>query len=281
MRPEAVRRRPRSRPAAAAGAAEAAPLTWFDAVRDLAASLADAAVSPTGMLALTRVPRGDGHTVLVLPGFLSPDQPTWPLRWYLTQIGYNVHPWGLGYNMGFSTAYPYDIEALIEHRLKEVYIESGDRKLTLIGWSLGGLYAKFLARRYPRLVRDVITLGSPISGDTAKVSVWRIYEWVSKMQFADPVFKSKLRALNAPLAGVPITAFYCRSDGVVPWRNAREKTGPLVQNIEVSAGHVAMGFDSFVLYLIAHRLARSAAGTWRPLDVAALRRRYQRERLPL
>ena len=258
-----------------------APLTWFDAVRDLFLGVADAAALPTGFFALSRVPKGDGHAVLVLPGFLSPDQPTWPLRWYLTQLGYRVHPWGLGYNMGFSTTYHYDIEALVEHRLKEVFIESGDQKISLIGWSLGGLYAKILARRYPNLIRDVIALGSPISGDTSKVSVTRIYEWVSKMQFGNPEFARKLREFTRPLEGVPITAMYCRKDGVVPWRNAREKPGPLVQNIEVAAAHIAMGFDAFVLYLIAHRLAKSAAGTWRPLDVPMLARRFQRERLPL
>ncbi len=260
--------------------ADAAPLTWFDAFRDLLAGAADAAALPLGYFALSRAPRGDGHAVLVLPGFLSPDQPTWPLRWFLTQAGYAVHPWGLGYNMGFSTAYHYDIEALVEHRLKEVYIESGGRPISLIGWSLGGVYAKFLARRHPRLIRDVITLGSPISGDTSKVSVWRVYQWVSKMDFADPEFRRKLREINRPLEGVPMTAFYCRKDGVVPWRNAREKPGPLVQNIEVGVAHVAMGFDAFVLYLVAHRLARSAARSWRPLDVPALARRFARERLP-
>ena len=266
---------------ASARAAGDTPLTWFDAVRDLVVGVADAAALPTGFFALSRVPRSDGHAVLVLPGFLSPDQPTWPLRWYLTQLGYRVHPWGLGYNMGFSTSYHYDIEALIEHRLKEVFIESGDRKISLVGWSLGGLYAKVVARRYPALIRDVITLGSPISGDTSKVSVTRIYEWVSKMSFANPEFARKLREFTQPLEGVPITALYCKRDGVVPWRNAREKPGPLVQNIEVAAAHIGMGFDAFVLYLIAHRLAKSAKGAWRPLDVPTLVRRFQRERLPL
>jgi pimeloyl-ACP methyl ester carboxylesterase len=261
-------------------AAPAQTLTWFDAISDLCFGAVDAASFPLGALALARVPKSDGHAVLVLPGYLSGDQPTWLLRWFLSQIGYRAYPWELGLNFGFSTAHPYDIEALVEHRLKEVFIESGDRKISLIGWSLGGVYAKALARRYPQLIRDVVTLGSPISGDTAKVSVWRLYEWVSDMQFADPECMRKLRELNRPLTGVPITAFYCRRDGVVPWRNAREKAGPLVQNIEVEAAHVAMGFDAFVLYLIAHRLAKSAGRAWRPLDVAALTRRYARERLP-
>lgn len=270
--------------AAQAGSARAdadAPLTWFDAMRDLFLGVADAAMLPASVLALSRVPQGDGHAVLVLPGFLSPDQATWPLRWFLAHIGYVVHPWGLGYNLGVSTAYDYDIEVLIEQRLKEVFLESGDRKISVIGWSLGGAYAKHLARLYPNFVRDVITLGSPISGDTSKVSVVRLYEWVSKMQFSDPVFAQRIQGWNQPLEGAPITAIYCKKDGVVPWRNSREKAGPLVQNIEVDAPHVAMGFDAYVFYLIAHRLAKSAAARWRPLDVPALARRFRRERLPL
>jgi pimeloyl-ACP methyl ester carboxylesterase len=272
---------PRAAKAASGRAAGDAPLTWFDAMRDLFLGVADAAVLPASFFALSRAPKGDGHAVLVFPGFLSPDQPTWPMRWYLTQVGYVVHPWGLGYNMGVSTAYHYDLEALIEQRLKEVFIESGDRKISLIGWSLGGAYAKYLAQRYPNLVRDVITLGSPISGDTSKVSVMRVYGWVTKMQFSDPVFSERILAWNRPLEGAPITAFFCKKDGIVPWRNAREKPGPLVQNIEVEATHIAMGFDAYVLYLIAHRLAKSATGKWRPLDVSTLARRFRRERLPL
>src|SRR5262245_65514608 len=96
---------------------------------------------PLGALALSQVPRGDRHPVLVLPGFLSGDYPTYLLRWFLSQIGYRAYPWELGLNVGVSTAHPYDLEALLEHRLKEVYIESGSRTISLLGWSLGGVYA--------------------------------------------------------------------------------------------------------------------------------------------
>jgi pimeloyl-ACP methyl ester carboxylesterase len=263
------------------GDAEAKELTLLDALSDAWFGAFDAAAFPLGALALAQAPRSDGHAVLVLPGFLSGDQPTWLLRWYLTQIGYRAYPWELGLNFGFSTEHPYDIEALIEHRLKEVYIESGDRKISLIGWSLGGVYAKSVARRYPKLIRDVITLGSPISGNTANVSVSRLYEWVSKMQFSDPGFARKIAETTQPLKGVPITAFYCRKDGVVPWRNACETPGPLVQNIEVKASHVGMGFDAFVFYLIAHRLAHSSGRRWKPLDVETLEREYRRQRRPI
>ena len=138
-------------------------LTWFDLLKDAWYGVTDAAEFPFGALALARVPRSDGHAVLVLPGFLSADQPTWLLRSYLAQIGYRVFPWELGVNFGFSEAHPYDIEALIEHRLKEVFIESGDRKISLVGWSLGGVYAREVAKACPGSVRQVITLATPLT----------------------------------------------------------------------------------------------------------------------
>jgi len=278
---------PRRRGRKAASVQRTAPtsvdrrLTWLDVFADAGRGMFDAVVSPLSALALTRVPRSDGHAVLVLPGFMSTDHPTWPLRSFLSQIGYRAHPWGLGINLGFSTAYHYDIEALVEQRLKEVYIDTGDRKVSLIGWSLGGVYAKALARRYPQLIRDVITLGSPISGNTRDVSVWRAYEWVSQMQFHEPQFADKLRALNQPLTGVPITAFFCEKDGVVPVANAREAPGRWVQNIEVAASHLGMGFDAYVYYLIAHRLAQSDERGWKRLDLPRLRLQFERERLPV
>jgi pimeloyl-ACP methyl ester carboxylesterase len=255
-------------------------LTWRDALKDARRGLFDVVRSPWSALALARVPRGDGHAVLVLPGFLATDYSTAPLRAFLARLGYRTFPWALGVNFGFSPAYEYDIEVLIEHRLKEVLIESGDRKISLIGWSLGGLYAKALARRYPHLIRDVVTLGSPISGHARDASVWRLYERVSAVEFHDPEVARKLRELNAPLEGVPLTAFYSRNDGIVPWQACCEPPGPLVQNIETPCAHLGMGFDSFNYYLIAHRLARSEQQAWAPLDVRALRRRFERDRRP-
>ena len=259
-------------------AAAPRPLGWFDIVTDACAGAIDAAMLPVSSLALAQVPRGAGHAVLVLPGFLSGDHPTWLLRWFLAQIGYRAYPWELGFNVGMSSARPYDLEALLEHRLKEVLLESSDHKVSVIGWSLGGVYAKALARRFPRLIRDVITLGSPISGDNARIRISRLYERMNQLAFADPEIARQMREANRPLTGVPITACYCRNDGVVPWRNAREAPGPLVQNVEVDASHVGMGFDAFVFYLIAHRFAQSALKRWTPLDLDRLRATFRQQR---
>lgn len=259
-------------------AADAGNPGWRDALRDAAATLGGMLFLPLSVLALMRVPRADGHAVLVLPGFLSSDHPTLPLRAYLSALGYRSYAWELGINLGFSSKYAYDIEDLIEHRLKEVFLASGGRKISLVGWSLGGLYSQQLARRHPQLIRDVITMGSPISGDISQVSIWRLYEWITGMRLSDPDFQRKLKAMTAPLTEVPLTAIFNPRDGVVGPANARAPAGPLAQNIEVTAAHGGMGFDAFILYLVAHRLGHSAGAGWQPLDVAALRRRFDDER---
>lgn len=255
-------------------------LTAFNAFKEaLIGPAPDLLTTALDIRSLYHVPKGDGHSVLVLPGFLSGDVPTWPLRQFLSNAGYRALPWGLGLNLGISSAYQYDIEALIEHRLKEVYLESSDRKISLIGWSLGGVYARELARSYPKLIKDVITLGSPITGNSSETSITRLYSWITRMQMHDPEFKEKMVKATAPVEGVPVTAVYSLSDNIVPPQCAQETPGPLVQNIEVDCTHTGFGFNAYVFYLIAHRLAQPE-GTWRPLDLKVLARRYQNQRLP-
>lgn len=237
----------------------------------------DLIASAAGLLPLRKVPRGDGHPVLVLPGFLSGDMPTWPLRRFLSSIGYHAWPWGLGLNLGISNAYEYDIEALIEHRLKEIWMESSDQKISLIGWSLGGVYARELARKYPKLIKDVITLGSPINGNPGETSITKLYSWVTQMQMHDPQFQEKIQQATSPVPDVPVTAFYSLLDNIVPPQCARETPGPLVQNIEVDCTHTGFGFNSLVFYLVAHRLAHPLG---QPIDAAGLTRQFQQERLP-
>lgn len=236
----------------------------------------DLLASATGLLPLRRVPQGDGRPVLVLPGFLSGDMPTWPLRQFLSRIGYQAWPWGLGINLGVSNTYEYDIEALIEHRLKEIWLES-DQKISVIGWSLGGVYARELARNYPQLIKDVITLGSPINGNPTETSINKLYSWVTSMQMHDPDFHARIKQATAPVPDVPVTAFYSLADNIVPPQCARETPGPLVQNIEVDCTHTGFGFSALVFYLIAHRLAQAPG---QAIDAVALTEQYHRQKLP-
>ena len=109
---------------------------------------------------LRRAPGGDGHPVLVLPGLIASDTSTQPLRAYLTDLGYEVHGWGLGRNMGLKPG----LEDKMKTRLCELHKETG-RQVSVIGWSLGGVYAREIASEAPDAVRSVITLGSPLHGN--------------------------------------------------------------------------------------------------------------------
>ncbi len=170
---------------------------------------------------LQMVERGDGHPVVVLPGFTASDQSTRLLRQYLRSIGYDARPWNLGRNLGLREAGAFDE---LHRELARVAEETGKRA-SLVGWSLGGVHARNLAKRAPDQVRQVITLGSPFGG-------------------------------SAPRADIPSTAIYSRTDGVVAWRMAMEEPSALTDNIEVYGSHCGLGFNPAVYYAIADRLSQ-------------------------
>lgn len=168
---------------------------------------------------LQLVARGDGHPVVVLPGFTASDQSTRVLRQYLRSIGYDARPWNLGRNLGLREAGAFDA---LHAQIDRITQQAGQR-VSLVGWSLGGVHARNLARRTPQHVRQVITLGSPLGA--------------------------------SPSARVPCTAIYSRTDGIVAWRMAMEGPGTLTDNIEVYGSHCGLGFNPAVYYAIADRLA--------------------------
>lgn len=199
--------------------------------------------------ALMNAPRGDGHAVLVLPGMLASDGSTFVLRQYLKTLGYQVHPWKLGRNWGPST----EIRQGIRDRFRELSDRYG-RRISIVGWSLGGIYARELAREYPALVRQVITLGSPFGAG------YRV----------DGEPDASLAARLRPAPPVPCTAIYSKTDGVVPWEACLEIEGPQTDNIEVQASHIGMGVNALVLWAIADRLAQ-AEGQWQHFDRSGLK----------
>ena len=180
---------------------------------------------------LQLAPRGDGHPVLVLPGLVASDVSTRLLRRYLKSRGYDAHGWGLGRNFGPREG----IEAGMERRLRELHERHG-RKVSLVGWSLGGIYARMLANRHPEMVRNVITLGSPLHGHAQSTNAWRVYELVSGRSSKDP---ERMRHVT-PLPQMPTTSIFSRSDGVVAWQCSVNDTGPQSENIEVLASHVGL-----------------------------------------
>jgi len=207
---------------------------------------------------LQSAPRGDGHPVLVLPGWLASDSSTWALRWFLRNRGYHVHGWRLGRNLGADAA----TVAGLARRL-EALRERHGRRLTLIGWSLGGIYARELARSHPDDVRQVITLASPFR-DPQATNAARLYR-LAGARAERPADRERARErLRSPLP-VPTTALYSRSDGIVAWQSCVEPHGPRSESIEVQTSHCGMGHHPAALLVIADRLAQPE-GCWRHFE---------------
>ena len=170
---------------------------------------------------LSRLPRGSGQPVMVLPGFATSDASTFVLQNFLRLLGYRVSGWRMGVNTGrIGTLLP-----RVLRRVARVANSTGE-PLRLIGWSLGGVFAREVARERPELVRHVITLGTPI-----------------RFRDATPI-------------RVPITAIWSRADAIVPWQASVDRHSPDVENVEVGATHIGLGFSADVYRVIADRLAR-------------------------
>ncbi|NEW93899.1 alpha/beta hydrolase [Rhodopseudomonas sp. BR0M22] len=208
---------------------------------------------------LLRAPRGDGHPVLVLPGLLASDLSTAPMRRYLRLLGYQVFAWELGRNLGGI----YRMRARLRDRLTAVHDATG-RKVSLVGWSLGGVYARDLALHAPEMVRDIITLGSPFTGDVTATHAKRIYERLSGEELTE-VHLEDLEPLGGEMP-VPATSIYSRTDGIVNWRTSRLQPSPRAENIEVVlASHIGLIVNAAVLWAIADRLAQPE-GEFTPFD---------------
>jgi pimeloyl-ACP methyl ester carboxylesterase len=198
--------------------------------------------------------RGDGHAVLVLPGLLADDDSTAMLRAFLTQRGFAAYGWGQGSNLG---PRPGVLDAALQW-LRRLHGHSA-RKVSLVGQSLGGVYARLLAATAPDAVRLVITLGSPIAGAASASRARRIYRAAAGEHAHDP---QRAETLRRPLA-VPSTSIYSRSDGVVAWQSSLQPESAQAENIEVRTSHVGMGMHPAVLHAVADRLAQPE-GQWQP-----------------
>jgi pimeloyl-ACP methyl ester carboxylesterase len=189
-------------------------------------------------------PRGEPHPVLVLPGLMASDLSTGVLRAWLERLGYPVVGWALGRNRGPTQEVVDELPRLLD-RL------AGEHRaaVSVVGWSLGGIYARRLAGRVPGQVRQVITLGYPFALPAASGAARR-------------------RTSRGPTArplSVPSTAIYSRWDGVVDWRACRQEPGPRSENVAVHSSHLGMGHDPAVLWVVADRLAQPRHD-WRPFE---------------
>jgi pimeloyl-ACP methyl ester carboxylesterase len=247
-------------------AGRVAPPPLYLALTDIPRAFLDLGALPLAAPWLGSAPRGDGHPVLVLPGFSTSDRSTGILRGYLEGLGYDVHAWELGRNLG-PRSIGADGEILVA-RLEQVFNETG-QKVSLVGWSLGGMMARLVARRRPDMVRQVISLGSPIAGDPRSTSVWRLYQMLTGHKVSEPEVAEQMRE-SEEVPPVPATAIFSKSDGIVPWQNCLEPDDLKTDNIQVYGSHCGLGMNPSVLYAVADRLALKD-GEWSPFKRSGLR----------
>jgi len=207
---------------------------------------------------LSLAPKGDGHPVLVLPGLVASDTSTRPLRSFLNNRGYAVSGWRQGRNLGLRQG--------VQHAMVDLVRELNEthgRKVSLVGWSLGGLYARQLAKMMPDRVRSVITLGSPFAAGPKATNAWRVYEMASGRRADEE--DSRFGGSLAETPSVPTTAIFSRTDGICAWQGCMEKTTATSESIEVDSSHCGMGHNPAVVYAVADRLAQPE-GRWTPFD---------------
>jgi hypothetical protein len=205
-------------------------------------------------------PKGDGHPVIVLPGLGGADGSTHYIRNFLYDLGYDAHPWGLGRNLGPR----HGIDALLSQlcdRIQVISEQSGGKQVSVIGWSLGGIYGREIAKAIPDSIRQVITLGTPFKGDHGDTNAGLLYQLLSKdKSYKDPEMMKKI-GIAPP---VPFTSIYSKSDGVVHWECSIEDVTSISENIEVpGASHLGLGHNPISMYIIAQRLTQQRE-TWVP-----------------
>lgn len=196
---------------------------------------------------LARISRGDGSPVVDIPGWRAPEVSMAPIRVYLRWLGYDARTWGLGTNMGD----PERDAELMTVSVSELAERAG-RPVALVGWSLGGVVAREVARKAPRHVSRVITYGSPVVGGpahTVAVNRYapgegdRVDAIIDELNASDPI-------------SVPVTAIFTRADGVVAWQACIDRHTAGVEHVEVSSTHLGLGIDPDVWETVARTLAR-------------------------
>jgi pimeloyl-ACP methyl ester carboxylesterase len=206
---------------------------------------------------LARAPAGDGHPVIVFPGLSASDGSTYPIRGYLQNLGYDISGWNQGYNFG--------PRAGILETAKRQVMDTCDvtgNKVSLVGWSLGGIYARELAKALPGYVRSVATMGTPFSGSHTSTNASKLFQLTSGKDISN-----ELKNFDLPTApAVPTTSIFSRTDGVVSWRASIQKPSKVnlqTENIEVFASHLGLGMNPTAWWALADRLAQPE-GHWKP-----------------
>ncbi|MDB5985296.1 MAG: hypothetical protein JWR16_349 [Nevskia sp.] len=199
-------------------------------------------------MSLHDLPRGDDHAVMIIPGFGASDATTRPLRRALTRLGYTVCGWEQGRNLGMRPA----VKNALALRLQKLHARHG--KISLIGWSLGGVFARELARHHPESVRAVYSLGSPINGRPDANNMNVLFRIANRGRPVALDVDGFLRRRIAP--PVPCIAIFSKRDGIVAWQCCMEESAPNTENIEVHGSHFGLVCNREVLRVLAERLPR-------------------------
>lgn len=205
------------------------------------------------------LPTGDGHPVIVIPGFLTNDRYTTPLRWFLKRQGYNAQPWQLGTNTSFKLRQIQNLQKLI-HRTA---IDTG-KKVSLVGWSLGGVYARYISHTMPEYIRQIITLGTPFAKTMSAGVTKTLYEMLNRQKVKDH-HPDIIHRIAKPVP-VPATSIYSKLDAVVAWECSVCPTpNHNHEHVEIQSSHCGLTHNPAALYTIADRLALPE-NRWSPFD---------------
>ena len=195
---------------------------------------------------LRRIPRGDGSPVIDIPGWKAPEASMAPLRTFLRRKGHDAQGWGMGTNQG----QPESDTLLLAEKVEATAARTG-RSVALVGWSLGSVIAREVARAIPHAVRKVITFGTPVIGGPTYTLGARSFgakECQRISALTDELERTR------PIT-TPITAIFTRADRVVSWPACIDRRSPTVEHVEVGSTHLGMGLDPDVWAVIAERLA--------------------------
>lgn len=233
--------------------------------------LLEMALLPASLPLLMEAPQGDGHPVLLVPGFMASEASLIALKMFLQRKGYDVHTWGLGRNVGFRSKHA----NALPQKIRYLHHITG-KKVSLVGWSLGGVFSMYGAQEALECVRSVITLGSPVSVDAAgsqsPPAVKALYRLVShRLGASAHVMQPRAKSMRERRRlAVPTSCLYSLSDGVVPPQEATiDGDADLHENIRVAGSHIGLGFNGIVLAIVADRLAQPESD-WKPFAPTGL-----------
>ena len=196
------------------------------------------------------LPKGEGRPVLVIPGFGASDSWTHKVRQSLRRLGYKPVGWNMGRNMGYTKK---NREHLVAE-LTRLHSSSSGQKVSIVGWSLGGIFARELGRNHPQHVHSVITIGSPFSGDPRGNLTHGLFHRISGKEYTQES-EAAFHRRSAP-PGIRSIAIHSKSDGVVAWQCSQEQESELTENIEVFSSHFGLVFNPLVLSAIAKALKK-------------------------